>query len=269
MESICRFLPPKDVAHDVKAVHFVYETEFSIQQQPFIRPIYYLHLVTAGGGTMHVGDHSFELKEGSLFFFFPAVPCTITADNDFRYAYISFMGSGVPPLLENLGIDMTCPVFQGFSHLIELWMSSIVRVTQLNANILTESVLLHTLSYMSRDVDRSEANKNSENLLPVIVDYVDTHYRESTLTLRSVANMFSYTEKYLSRFFKAKMGMGFNEYVNALRLQTARQMIADGAASVSEIATSCGFNDSLYFSKFFKKRTGYSPREYIKHERAQ
>ena len=266
MESICRFLPPKDVTHDVKTVHFVYETEFSTQSQPFIRPIYYLHLVTAGTGVMHVGDNLFELKEGTLFFFFPAVPYTITADEDFRYIYISFMGQGVSPLFEKLGIVLNHPVFQGFSHLIDLWMSSIVRVTQINANILTESVLLHTLSYISRSTNCVENNKNSENLLPMIVDYVDTHYRENSITLRSVADMFSYTEKYLSRFFKTRMGIGFNEYVNELRLQYARQLISEGLVTVSKIAQHCGFGDPLYFSKVFKKKTGMSPREYIRNE---
>lgn len=269
MESICRFLPPKDEAGAIKAIHFVYETEFSVQKQPFIRPIYNLNLVTAGTGTMCVGEDSFELKEGTLFFFFPAVPYTITADTEFRYAYISFMGQGVSPLLEKLGIDFRRPVFQDFSHLIELWMSSIVRITQVNANILTESVLLYTLSYISRSTNHAEANKNSENLLPMIVDYVDTHYRESSITLRSVAGMFSYTEKYLSRFFKMKMGLGFNEYLNELRLQYARQLINEGVTSISEIAQRCGFSDPLYFSKFFKKKTDVSPREYIRRENGQ
>lgn len=266
MDSICRFLPPKEVAAGIKTVHFVYEAEFLVQKQPFLRPIYYIHLVTAGTATLHVGDREFELKEGTVFFFFPAMPCTISADENFRYAYISFMGQGVPPLLKRLGIEPTRPTYQGFSHLIELWMSSIVRITQVNANILTESVLLHTLSYISRSTHHSESNKNSENLLPMIVDYVDTHYRDNSITLRSVADMFSYTEKYLSRFFKTKMGFGFNEYLNELRLQYARQLISQGVTSVADIALQCGFSDPLYFSKFFKKKTDCSPREYIRRE---
>ena len=33
--------------------------------------------------------------------------------------------------------------------------------------------------------------------------------------------------------------------------------------SISDIATACGFNDPLYFSKVFRKSEGISPREYV------
>jgi YesN/AraC family two-component response regulator len=96
-----------------------------------------------------------------------------------------------------------------------------------------------------------------------MVDYVNTHYRENNVTLRTVADIFSYTEKYLSHFFKNKMGVGFNEYLGELRLKYAYKLMADGVHSVSEIALKCGFSDPLYFSKFFKKKTGLAPTEYM------
>lgn len=264
METICRFLPPKELAGNIKTVYFVYEADFATLKQPFFRPIHYVHLVTSGKATLRFGGNTYPLAAGSLFFFFPAVPYEIDGDKDFRFAYISFMGAGAAALLDSLGITYDRAVFDGFSHLIELWLSSIVRINQTNANLLTESVLLNTLSYISKDNTRSENNKNSENLFCVLVDYVDTHYRESGLTLRSVADIFSYTEKYLSHFFKSKMGVGFNEYLNNLRLQHARALIQNGQTSVSTVAAECGFSDPLYFSKAFKKNTGFSPREYMR-----
>lgn len=263
MDSICRFLPPKNFTGNVKAVHFVYETEFRIMKQPFIMPIYYLHLVTSGEAVIRFMSKEYKLSAGSLFFFFPAVPYTIDGSDDFRYAYVSFMGACVPGMLDELGITCDRSVFHGFSHLIELWLSSIVRVNQLNANILTESVLLHTLSYVAADQGNTVQNK-SENLFSVMVDYVDTHYRESDISLRAVADIFSYTEKYLSHFFKTKMKVGFNEYLNNMRLQYAQKLIDEGVTSITEIATQSGFSDPLYFSKVFKKKRGCSPSQYIK-----
>ena len=263
MDSICRFLPPKSASGNIKAVHFVYETEFLLMKQPFIRPIYYLHLVTSGEAVLKYLGKKFPLKVGTLFFFFSGIPYEIEDDENLRYAYISFMGPTVPEFLDEIGITVDNSVFYGFSHLIELWLSSIVRVNNVNANILTESVLLNTLSYISKGKEKSEI-KNSENLLSVIVDYVDTHYREKELSLKNVARIFAYTEKYLSHFFKSKMGIGFNEYVNKLRLQYAFELIENGSSSVTEIALQCGFSDPLYFSKVFKKRNNKAPTEYIK-----
>lgn len=264
MDSICRFLPPKSVSGNIKTVHFVYETEFLLMKQPFIRPIYYLHLVTSGEATLKFSGKQYPLKEGTLFFFFSGVPYEIEGDENFRYTYVSFMGANVPEFLAEMGITVENSVFQGYSHLKELWLSSIVRVNNVNANILTESVLLNTLSYIAKNKEKTEPNKNSENLLSVIVDYVDTHYREKELSLKKVAKIFAYTEKYLSHFFKSKMGTGFNEYVNNLRLQNALNLIDEGNKSVAEIASKCGFSDPLYFSKVFKKRNNKAPTEYIR-----
>lgn len=262
-DSICRFMPTKSYTGNIKTVHFVYETDFHSFKQPFIRPIYYAHLVTSGSATIRFAGSEKKLTKGTLFFFFPAVPYDIDGSEDFRYIYISFMGSCIQQLFEQLEIDLSRSVFEDFSHVSDIWTSSITRLNHTNANILTESVLLYTLSYISKRNEDTEPIKNSENLFENIVDYVDSHFSDPNITLRSVADIYSYTEKYLSHFFKSKMKVGFNEYLNSLRLQFAHKLIAEGCTSVSEIASKCGFSDPLYFSKVFKKKVGYSPSEYI------
>ena len=58
--------------------------------------------------------------------------------------------------------------------------------------------------------------------------------------------------------------MGFNQYVNHLRIAYALRMIEDGCGSVSKIASESGFSDALYFSKVFKKKVGVTPSEKIR-----
>ncbi len=266
MNSICRFLPSKTSTGKIKTVHFVYETDFASMVQPFIKPIYYVHLVTSGKATLKFAGAQTEISEGTLFFFFPGVPYEIEGDGEFRYMYVSFMGASAPELLEELGITLNNSVFYGFSHITEFWFSSILRINQINANILAESVLLYTLSFIPEQEMKNVPNKNSENLFSVLVDYTDTHFRESDLTLRRMADIFAYTEKYLSHYFKEKMNMGFNSYLTNLRLQYAHKLIEKGEKRISYIAAESGFADSLYFSKVFKKSVGVSPTEYIKNK---
>ena len=61
--------------------------------------------------------------------------------------------------------------------------------------------------------------------------------------------------------------MGVWEYLNIVRLNHAFVLMENGHTSVQTIASLCGFNDALYFSKVFKQRMGVSPREYMR-ERA-
>jgi two-component system response regulator YesN len=64
--------------------------------------------------------------------------------------------------------------------------------------------------------------------------------------------------------FKKQMRLGFNQYVNHLRISYALRLIENGCDSVREIASESGFADPLYFSKVFKKNVGVTPTDKIK-----
>ncbi|MBQ8311284.1 MAG: helix-turn-helix transcriptional regulator [Clostridia bacterium] len=264
--SICNFIPAKNHTGNLKTVHFVYESDFHTLKQPFLRPIYYVHLVTGGTATLRIYDKEYPLAQGTLFFTFPAVPFTIAGSEDFKYLYISFMGASVSPLLSELEITLTSAVYPDFHHLIDFWMSSITRVNEKNANLLSEGVLLCTLSFINNGLSKTEEHRHPENLVEMLVDYIDNHYRDPDLSLKKLAAIFSYTEKYISHLFKSRMSIGFNRYLNNLRIRYAHELIGKRAYSISEIAALCGYSDPLYFSKVFKKRVGYTPSEYMNRE---
>lgn len=263
-ESICRFIPAKDYADDLKTVHFVYETEHNSLKQPFLRPIYYLFLVTCGSATLKIGGRSHKVEVGDLFFVFPGYPYELESDGEFRYLYISFFGSCVLQIFERLGINIKEPVYRGVDNISEIWFSAISRFNEKNADFLSKSVLMYTLSFIGCEGGGEESKQSDNTMLEMILNYVDNHYRESSMTLSSVASIFAYTENYLSSIFKKQMRMGINQYVNHLRIAYALRMIEDGCGSVREIASESGFSDALYFSKVFKKKVGMTPSEKIK-----
>ena len=263
MDSICKFLPTKNYTGNLKTVHFVYETDFKSLKQPFIRPIYYAHIVTSGEAILRFAGRCEKLSVGTVFFFMPAVPYEIDGNEDFSYIYISFMGSCVPELLDSMKIGLDRCVFKGHSQLCDIWINSIVRISDLNSNILTESMLLYALSFLAPSDLEEGKSRHKEELFELIADYVDMHFRDPDLTLRRVADVFAYTEKYLSHLFKKNMKVGFASYLTNLRIQYALKLISDGVTSVSEIAVRSGYSDPLYFSKVFKKTVGHAPSEYI------
>jgi len=264
MSSICRFMPAKNYSGSIKTINFVYEADFKKLRQPFFQSTYFIYLVTRGSGVLKIYENEYDLNVGTLFFMFPGYQYEIEGSDDFAYIYIRFMGACVPTMMEELEIHMDKPVYPEFNHLIEFWKQSIRRIDQLNANILTESVLLYTLSYINNKQDDVSLRKKNQNLFDSIVDYIDKHYREQDLSLKQIAGIFSYTEKYLSYIFKKNMNIGFCNYLNNLRIQCAVDLIDQGYSSVTEISAMCGFGDSLYFSKVFRKIMGRTPTNYIK-----
>ena len=262
MSSISRFLPTKDYDDSIQPVYFVYETEFHKLKQPFVHAVYYVFLVTKGTGTLQILNRSLPLETGTLFVVFPGTVYTMQGSEDLTYMYISFMGNGAGNLLSQTCLNMEKIVYPGREHLIDFWRSGIQRINRENANILTECVLLYTLSFFPPHTDGEDSK--SSRIYDNILIYVKNHYTERDLTLKKIAEIFSYTEKYLSRLFKQNMNVNFNEYLNRLRIEEAIRAIGGGADNIKEIALLCGFGDPLYFSKVFKKHTGIPPAEYIK-----
>lgn len=65
-----------------------------------------------------------------------------------------------------------------------------------------------------------------------------------------------------ARRFKQKTGMTPSDYVATLRLQKAKSLLSCSDVLIREIAILCGFENEYYFSNFFKKHTGISPRTF-------
>lgn len=82
--------------------------------------------------------------------------------------------------------------------------------------------------------------------------------------LEDIASILKMNEKYFCKFFKQMTNKTPIEYLNWYRIECACEKIKSSSLSLTEIAYDCGFNDTSYFTKVFKKYNGMSPREYKK-----
>ena len=67
--------------------------------------------------------------------------------------------------------------------------------------------------------------------------------------------------------FKDVTGKNISAQVNEIRVANARELLMTTDMSMSEIAVACGFENSSYFGKVFKKITNMTPIEYRNRER--
>lgn len=260
--SVCNFIASENTySSAIRTVNFVYETEIHSLQQPFFRTIYYMHIVTKGTAELRIGEARHPLKTGDVFFIFPGFFYTVDADEAFEYAYISFMGTAFPAMLEERGITRDACVYGGFTHLIDFWLDAVRRADVSNVNILTESVLLHTLSYIGKPGAKAP-DKNA--FVEQVVRYIDEHFTETDMSLKKIAREFSYTENYLSHRIKKSLSVSFSTYLARIRIQYAIELIGRGVSEIASLSTRCGYADAMYFSKVFRKQTGFSPSGYIR-----
>ncbi len=114
---------------------------------------------------------------------------------------------------------------------------------------------------IAKNANKKEMQTAGSIFVEETVKYIQENYMNK-ITLADIAKMRSVSEEHLSRTFKKETGFGFSEYVTLLRLQKAESMLKnEPGKSICEIAYSCGFNDSNYFSDRFKKTYGISPSQ--------
>lgn len=130
---------------------------------------------------------------------------------------------------------------------------------------LSSDALLSCLSYLFIRILRictTEIGADNEiSCAEKAVGFVQDNYMNK-ITLSDSAKYCSVSSEHLSRSFKKKTGVGFNEYLVLFRLNKAEAMLVNQPGfSISDIAYRCGFDDSNYFSSVFKKNYGISPSE--------
>lgn len=94
-----------------------------------------------------------------------------------------------------------------------------------------------------------------------IMYYINRHYSER-ITLGDISKATFYSAAYCENEFKKTTGKSIINYLIDVRISEAKKLLAESSMSCASIATAVGFDDANYFSRVFKKRTGYSPLRY-------
>ncbi len=95
-----------------------------------------------------------------------------------------------------------------------------------------------------------------------IADYIYNNISDISLSLEMVSKHFGYSPEHFSRKFKKSMGITFQSYLTDYRIEYAKKLISNSKLSVMAISAQIGFKDPTYFSKVFKKKTGFLPKDW-------
>ncbi|MGT2742522.1 helix-turn-helix transcriptional regulator [Streptococcus plurextorum] len=104
----------------------------------------------------------------------------------------------------------------------------------------------------------------NESLHPFVIkskEYIVEHLHKP-ITLSELANAIPCSASYLVKLFKTNLNLSIQEHITKERCRYAEDLLAYSNKSISDIATTLGYTSQSYFSKVFKKETGYSPLNY-------
>jgi len=129
--------------------------------------------------------------------------------------------------------------------------------------VLYENLYSIFLSFFEAMAAKITHPDNKTDMLLKIDAYIKENYTKPINT-KEIARVFGFTPAYLGKIFRDYKQLTPSEYIVQLRIKKAEQIFcADADCKIKEVANFIGYEDSLYFSKVFKKTTGISPKQYM------
>ncbi len=106
-----------------------------------------------------------------------------------------------------------------------------------------------------------EFSTQNSSLLGSILTYCSKNY-DQPITLSILEKELHVSKFHISHTLSSKLHMGFNDYINSLRISKACQYLQSSNMSVTEVSATVGFNTIRTFNRAFTKHTGLTPSQY-------
>lgn len=120
---------------------------------------------------------------------------------------------------------------------------------------------VHLLLTELERLERVGEKVDKQDVMAAALSYMEVCYHES-LVLSALAERLQTNQRCLQRIFKMRLGYSPIEYLIRIRIEHAKQLLEQGNQSLAQIAEEVGYPDIYYFSRLFKKKTGFTPRTY-------
>ncbi|BDD07031.1 helix-turn-helix domain-containing protein [Aureibacter tunicatorum] len=253
----------------------------------FIINTYSISLKSVSGGKVKFGRSAYDFEDGVLVFKTPEQVAHFEPDEDCA----RFSGWSLhfhPDLIRKSELGKHIDKYSFFAykqtealHLSEREKGVLLNIMQtikeeyaLNIDkhsqklIITNIELL--LDYCARFYDRqfyTRSNMNKDIVIQfegILREYINSDQLNDLgiPTVKYCADQLNMTPNYLGDLLKKETGQSAQEHIHHYIIEKAKNQLLASSEQVSQIAYSLGFESAPYFSKLFKRKTGYSPGEY-------
>ncbi len=266
-----------DLNYDLGA-HAAFKSTSPLFKQPLdaaygpkFRHLYVLTYITGGKGYYEVNEKKYELGKGDSFLIYPGTKVHYHPDlNDkWEYMRVYFNGNEVKEFLEHTVFTQNSPVVYALNNPNNIYdlFNELCSYFEGQRNIPYIIKKLNRKAYLYRllsEYIRIYPNTAQKELTfsDRIINYIYKKYPDPSFTVESLEKHFNLSHTSLYRYFKENFNTTPKHYINSLRISKAADLLYDTSLQIKDVSISVGFKDPLYFSKVFKKETGFAPSEY-------
>ena len=239
-----------------------------------------LTIILDGTAEHCVNGETYTISKGDVFVIGKGISHGITKPDGFKICNVMFR----PEALLSEDHDVKeCPGYhalflvepainasQGFKARLRLKMGDFSRLEELIAmtineydsdregrNTLLSAYFLQIVTLLSRLYTPSRKHREIDNIASAAA-FMEANYMND-ISISQLLDVSHYSQRHFIRLFSEIYNTTPQKYLLSIRINHACRLLRETKLQITEIATRCGFNDSNYFSRAFKKATGRSP----------
>lgn len=248
--------------------------------------IFDLIIVTNGTLYMTEDDHSYTISSGQMLLLEPSrthwghMPCE---DNTETY-FLHFSHPYPHRELDSSGFSWTSSLQSGCDHdpnprghhmylpkYADIRLSDFIpllnKMVEIRDHSFVQNVLeLHSLAAnlfveLQNIIYRQKAMPRSLELCTKVTRYIEVNFN-TPLRARQLETEFHFNMDYITRCMKKHTGMTPHQYMQHMRIEHSKRMLANTMISIQDIADHIGFERSSYFIRIFRSKEGTTPGQY-------
>jgi len=240
--------------------HGYYKGDESWRYYDVFSPFNRIYFMVAGEGRVETQNETVILEPGKMYVIPPNIKFNVVCDNYIEKFYIHFnavLFSGID-LFDGIG---RCIYAEIDNH----WLKEFLNCAKSNslADIFNcKAMLFEAMSVFLNQLSLDIGTTFSINFKYGQIHTFINENLSAALTSKKVAEALNLSHSSLIKKYKKDTGITLNSYIRNALLKRAIEKLLFTDASIKEIAFDLKFTDEFYFSRFFKKHIGFSPREY-------
>lgn len=115
---------------------------------------------------------------------------------------------------------------------------------------------------MANEYKQKAEASDYKKYINTLKDYIDKNYTNPDLGLYMIADTFGINESYLSKMFKKEFNIGLLNYINKVRIEKSKNLLAVKTLNIAQISKDVGYISDITFIRVFKRYEGTTPGRY-------
>jgi len=231
-------------------------------------PYWELTYMDVGKMVCTVDGKDYELKKGEMMFFAPMQYHSQweTGGGPLAFLTVTFeLSEGDMTLLTDRILPANAEIHRVMKLILSEYREDNIYSGGMILAALMQVIILSIRSLRQENitatVPSNVSDKTKNEIVQRCMQIIDGNL-ETRITLEMLAKKVCVSTSYISKLFRAELGIGVSVFIRERRLERAKELIRSGEYTITQVSDMMGFCSVTYFSTEFKKKFGMNPSDY-------